>query len=173
MAKIDVFNDITFTNTGETPITKTYNLPYTTKCTAIINAVSNGDGYARNFNVYSDGVQKLHTVVSHSINEQVNLGVLDAGIHTLGITISTWVGYWVASASVEADLADFPIIVPETVGDASIVQVTPPADISGPMTISPPVSQAPETTVAEDKSIWSYLTSQPLARILQKSMQEI
>lgn len=164
MARIEVFESKTFVKTGHNIIKGPFFLPVATKCTAIVDAVSQGDNYARKFEVYIDGVMKLTRVIANKISEQVNLGVLDYGSHELGIKLTTFVGSWIVNAHVEADVIETLTITPPTISE-DLIPIIPAPDIAPPSTPVPPITDAPMPE-APPTSAWDWLTIEPLRRLL-------
>jgi len=156
MASIVVFRERAFVKTGENIITEDYTLSVPTKCTLAVSAVSQGDSYARIFEVYSDGVLKFTRTVMNSFEEQVNLGFLEGGRHTVGIKLATYTGGWVVSGTIIPDYTDAPLITPPLVSEEPI-SVEPSAQISGPMVVSPPKSDAPIPDEGQPTSSWDFL----------------
>ncbi|MBU1173456.1 MAG: hypothetical protein KKD44_28145 [Proteobacteria bacterium] len=165
MARIVVFKDKTFVSTGQNIITEDYTLDIPSKCTAIINAVAQGDAYARTFEVYSDGILKHKATIINSVNEHVNMGFLDAGRHVIGIKINTSVGMWNVNGEVISDTIELPEITPPLIYEDPMI-IEPARDLTGPMTLSPPISDAPMPQAPyEDKTGWAYLLKPSTWRI--------
>lgn len=157
MARVEVFTNRAFVSTGHHIITEGYTLSVSTKSTAIIDAVSQGDRYARRFEVYSDGVMKHSSVIMNSVTEHVNLGFLEAGSHTLGIKITTFVGGWTVTAAVIPDTIETPTIEPPQVQEDEAL-IEPAPDIGSPTTLAPPATDAPiPQAPTADPSGWAWM----------------
>ena len=163
MARIEVFDSRTFVKTGHNIIKGPFFLPVATKCTAVVDAVSQGDRYAREFEVYVDGVRKLTKTVVNQVREHVNLGVLDYGSHELGIKLTTFVGSWIVNAHVEADVIETLTITPPTIHE-DLTPIIPAPDIAPPSTPTPPTTDAP--SAPQPSSGWDWLTVEPLKKLL-------
>jgi len=167
MAKIEVFNNQAFVHTGHNIIKKSYYLPVKTKCTAIIEAVSQGDKYGRAFEVYSDEIIKHKANVANSVRTQVNLGLLEIGWHTLGIKLTTFVGSWIVNANVEVDAIESPTIAPTTIPEEP-TQIAPSIGIAGPAVLVPPATDFPESLAElppSDSTGWEWLTLPAIGRV--------
>jgi hypothetical protein len=154
---IPIFLERAFVSTGHHIITEDYTLNVSTKCTAIIYAVAQGDRYARPFEVYSDGVMKHQSTIMNSVTEHVNLGFLEAGRHTLGVKIASFVGGWTVTAGIFPDTVETPTIEPPQVQE-DLALIAPAPDIGGPATLAPPATDAPiPDAPTADPSGWSWL----------------
>jgi hypothetical protein len=166
MTDVQVFDNQVFKGTGHMVVENSFTMPVTANCTAIVSANSQGDSYARYFDVYVDGVQKKETVVADSINDQVALDILEQGTHKLGLVITTFVGQWMVSAKVHADTVDSVVISP-VMPTAEADTVEPDMGLSDANVFSPPVMDAPAsvTNPNPDTTPTAYIATQPLTRV--------
>jgi len=168
LAKIRIFDNRSFVQTGQNIQVGNFYLPTRTKSTAVVSAVSQGDRYARPFEVYLDGILKHKSTIMNSINEHIDLGLLDEGFHKLGIKIATISGAWVVTADVITDTIDSVEITPVPIS-SNPIEIAPSVDMASPRTTSPPIIGAPlqerGTMATEDRTGWEWLTKPPITRI--------
>lgn len=164
MAEIKVYVDKAFVATGENVIGEDYMVSYPlAKGTLVLSGVAQGDPYARQLEVYADGVLKYQNAVINSFNTQVNLGNLTQGRHTVGVKIPTSVGSWTVNGAVVLDTIETPDIVPfETTQEWTEPPLEPSRTITGPATIAPPASDVPVQDAPMVSGLWEQLTKPSL-----------
>jgi len=101
MTDIQVFDQVTFLNTGWSPITQIFNLPAVSQATLNYSEQNNGDPYPRYLVITVNGTQVLNTVVVGGESASVDItSALINGSNSIAVTLTTYVGSWIFSADV-------------------------------------------------------------------------